>query len=252
MAINIAFIPFSSPAQLSAEAICAQLAEKWPELPKAQKVKAEGEMLSFELGASTLIAMAMGAPIPWSDLEGPCKTSWLWKDAVKDLRDHTDHLVVTVMGPEDALTQATLLTQTCAAILGTCKNAPGVYWGNATLVVPSQLFQEFAVDILPKGPPIHIWVDFRVGKNDDGTCSGFTTGLQALGFMEAETENATESPGELRERFIALAGYLLENGPVIQDGNTVGGSADEKIRVVFSDSKFGHEGKVMRLEYGSK
>ena len=55
----------------------------------------------------------------------------------------------------------------------------------------------------------------------------------------------------MRERLLALAGYVLEKGPVISDGNTVGGDAGEKIRVVFSDSTFGHPDRVMRLVYES-
>jgi Domain of unknown function (DUF4261) len=55
--------------------------------------------------------------------------------------------------------------------------------------------------------------------------------------------------GDLRDRFLSLAGYLIENGPVIEDGNTVGADANEKIQVIYSASQFGHDGQVMRLDY---
>ncbi len=42
---------------------------------------------------------------------------------------------------------------------------------------------------------------------------------------------------------------MLENGPVIKDRDTIGEDEHERIRVVYSDSKFGHEEKVMRLVY---
>ncbi len=54
----------------------------------------------------------------------------------------------------------------------------------------------------------------------------------------------------MKERLVDLAGYLVENGPVIGDGDTVGRDEDEKIRVVYAESAFGKEGEVMRLEYG--
>jgi hypothetical protein len=73
--------------------------------------------------------------------------------------------------------------------------------------------------------------------------------MDALGHMELETVNATDAPGDLRERLIAIAGYLLENGPVIQDGHTVGEDANERIRVVYSKSAFGQPHRVMRLDY---
>jgi hypothetical protein len=56
-----------------------------------------------------------------------------------------------------------------------------------------------------------------------------------------------ESPNELGERLVALAGYVVENGPVIKDGDTVGEDADERIRVMCSPSAFGHKEQVMRL-----
>jgi hypothetical protein len=90
---------------------------------------------------------------------------------------------------------------------------------------------------------------FAVGRDTAKSSSGFTTGMAALGHMEFEAQGAPEPPGELRKRFEALAGYVLEHGPVIEDGDTIGEDANERIRVVFSDSAFGHEGKVMRLEY---
>ena len=68
--------------------------------------------------------------------------------------------------------------------------------------------------------------------------------------MEFETENSPEQPGDLRERLYGLCNYVLENGPVINDGDTIGQDANERIRVVYAESAFGRDGKVMRLEYG--
>jgi hypothetical protein len=104
---------------------------------------------------------------------------------------------------------------------------------------------------LPGAPPIYIWVDFRVGMGESGA-SGFTVGMTALGHMELEAENVPETPVGLRERFFGLANYLMERGPVIQDGDTIGEDANERIRVIYADSAFGHEGAVMRLHYGAK
>jgi hypothetical protein len=133
--------------------------------------------------------------------------------------------------------------------MAVCDPALGIYWGNATLIVPKPVFIDFAVEVLPSGPPLHIWIDFLVGPGENGGSSGFTTGMAGLGHMEIEVLDAPETPGALRERLTALCGYLLENGPVIQDGNTIGADADEKIRVVVTESWFGAQGQVMALEY---
>ena len=144
---------------------------------------------------------------------------------------------------------STRLTQATAAFMAACPSAIGVYWGNATLVVPKALFIDFAQEVMPSGPPLHIWVDLRIGRDSEESSSGFTSGMAALGHMELETQKCPEPPGELRKRFEALIGYLLEKGPVINDGDTIGEDANERIRVVYSTSAFGHEGQVMRLHY---
>jgi len=246
-------IPLGSSPKISPTAIKADLSATWSDMPQLGPTeKKDQHMLSFDIGDDAHVILAlMPEPIPWSDLEGPCATSVLWPDAAKILKPHKAHLLVTVMfeGDQTPVEKSKLLTQVTAAILHTCDAALGVYWCNATLVIPPPLFREFAVKILPLGPPIHIWVDFRVGRNEQGKTSGFTTGLRALGHMELETENSPEPPGELRSRFEGLIAYLLENGPVIRDGDTLGEDANERIKAIHAPSSFGHEGTVMRLDY---
>jgi len=207
--------------------------------------------LELQVGASVIHIGKMAAPIPWTELEGPCQTSFLWPKAAEELRPHVYHLIVVASGKKAKIELARLLTQVIAAILGTCDAAIGVYWGSASLVIPSKIFREFAIEVLPSGPPIQIWVDFRVGKNNMGGSIGFTHGLDDFELMELETENALESPIELRDRLWSLSTYLLENGPVIGNGHSVGRDAKERIRVVYSPSVFGNKNQVMRLDYTS-
>ncbi|MCA9198792.1 MAG: DUF4261 domain-containing protein [Planctomycetales bacterium] len=249
MAIGISMIMLTADAPICAEDLHQQLAEYWRGLPPVSEFNEDDGTLSLEIGGASLIIAKMPAPIPWSDLAGPCATSLLWKNAADEVKQHTVHWIVTITGDLEPLRLTKILTQATAAALATCEEAIGVYWGKATLVIPKNIFIDFTKQVLPHGAPMHIWVDFRVGKDSDTSSSGFTVGMKALGHMELETQGAPEPPSELRERLLALAGYVVENGPVIQDGDTVGEDAQERIRVVYSDSSFGHEDKVMRLTY---
>ncbi len=251
MSVAIAFVPMTAGGSFSGSAIVDNFQKTWPDAPTPSEIDEQDDVTMFNVGDSKVIFAMMPAPIPWSDLEGPCATSVLWPNAAEELQAQESHVIVTVMSEGDPIDRSTLLTQATTSLLSTGIGVIGVYWGNATLVIPTELFCDFATDIMPGMPPIHIWVDFRVGPNEQGSTSGFTHGLEALGHMELETHNATDSPGELRERFEGLIMYLLENGPIIQDGNTIGEDANERIKVVYSNSEFGHESKVMRLDYES-
>ncbi|KKM60397.1 hypothetical protein LCGC14_1542240 [marine sediment metagenome] len=236
-------------AVVSVSDIQHKLSANWPDLPAATDTDEKDDTLSFRVGSFDIILAKMPAPIPWSDLEGPCATSTLWPKAGEQVKGHEIHWIVTVSGESSPLELSTLLTQVTASVMAACPSALGVYWGNARLVVPKNIFIDFAKEVLPHGPPLHIWVDFRVGKDTEKSSSGFTSGMAALGHLEFEAQGSPEPPGELRERLLSLAGYVVENGPAIKDGDTIGEDANERIRIVYAKSAFGHRGQVMRLEY---
>ena len=63
------------------------------------------------------------------------------------------------------------------------------------------------------------------------TVAAFTTGLAAFIGREIEFQPAPLQPVEVAQRLVGLCQYLIVNGPVIRDGETVGLSEREKIRV---------------------
>ncbi len=249
MTIGLSMIMLTSDAPLHAAEFEKHLATFWPDMPEVTDVEEKDETLSLHVADADVIMARMPGPIPWSQLEGPCATSILWKNAEKEVKAHTIHWIITINAELDPIPMSILLTRATAAAMAACEGAIGVYWGNSTLVIPKPIFNDFTEKVLPHGPPLYIWVDFRVGRDSERTSSGFTQGLEALGHMEFEAESCPEPPGELRERFVGLAGYVIDNGPVINDGDTIGEDADERIRVVYSKSAFGNEGQVMRLVY---
>lgn len=248
MGLGIAMVLATGGGVLSGAAIRDVLAQRHPGLAATEASDAD-DSIAFRLGDSDVVIGRMPAPIPWSDLEGPCATSILWKNAAEEVRKHEIHWIVTVNGDLPQITLSVRLTQVTAALLEASPQCLGVYWANACLLVPKPIFLAFVEKVLPLGPPLEIWVDFRIGRDGERSSAGFTTGMAALGHMEFEAKGAAEPPGELKERFASMARYVLESGPVIKDGDTIGEDADERIRVVFSDSAFGQQGKVMRLVY---
>lgn len=250
MSIALAFIPYGPQAKLSPSGIRNALIERWPDLPPPTVDAGSKDQISLSLGDEGMIAQIVRAPYPWSELEGLCQQAWMWPNAAEQLKPCVGHLIVTYFTKnDDPVHRATQLTRFCTAILASCPQAPGVMWGSGAHLISSQVFQEFATTIMQQGPPWYIWANFREGQVAPGKVSGFTRGLSDFGLMEFEAENTPEPPGELRERFMALASYLLENGPIIKDGDTIGEDANERIRVVYSPSAFGNDQPVMRLQY---
>lgn len=251
MAVNVAFVLFAEPTPVNAESVTTHLQNLRPQLGEIPIEDQGGsdEPMVFNTKDGMVSYTHVPAAFPWEELEGPCATSRLWRDAEEELKPHQAHVIVAVVDELEPLESSKLLTQAAAALLEAHPNALGVYWGNATLIAPRNIFLDFTHKVLPDGPPLPIWVDIRVGPVTEATSTGFTHGLAALGHMELETERANEPFQELYARMEGLIYYVLEHGPVIKDKDTVGENANERIRVMYKESLYGHEGQVMRLEY---
>ena len=250
MAILISMPMFTEEPIISLETLEEYVKSNWNDVAKFEDKEIDKGILSFNTGSALVAIAIISVPIPWSDLEGPCATSVLWPDSKDQLQKQKFHLIVTVSSDEITVIELSkLLTQITAALIAVTNNALGVFWSNAAMVIPSDIFIEFATKILPQGPPIHIWIDFRVGMNNSGQSNGFTTGLATLGLQEIEAINSPESVANLRERLTGIAEYLILNGLVIKDCDTVGEDSNEMIKVFYEKSNFGHDGEILSLSY---
>jgi hypothetical protein len=249
MSVSICLVPLVVEVKLSVVELTKHLVNAWPSLPAVEDLQDNERTSSFTVGIANVILGYIPTGIPWVDREGPCSAAILWPDVTTDLQDHPAHVIVTVSGELDAVAASTLLTQVTASLLVVCDAASGVYWTNAVKLIRRDLFIDFTREILPNGPPLYLWVDYRIARDGETTSAGFTHGMQALGLMELETEQAPEVPSELMQRFVGIGNYLIQNGMVINDGDLIGEDTNERIRVVYSESKFGHSGQVMRLAY---
>jgi len=79
--------------------------------------------------------------------------------------------------------------------------------------------------------PIPLWVSFRPEVHEDGTVSFSSHGLLDLGHQEVEIHHARAKPSQVLECVADFAFYIVQNGPIVADGDTFGHSRDEKIRV---------------------
>jgi len=238
-------------AKVSPVAIQNDLKSAFASLPAPSTAEKKDSTFALRIGGADVFFGLMPAPIPWSDLEGPCTRNRLWPNAASELRSHWGHAIVSVFEECEPIERLRVLTAATAALVGTCSAVVGVYWCDSRVVMPPRMFREIAVGTSREGFPLDIWLDLHIGKDAEGKIAGYTMGMTALGHMELETWSSIEPPGELRDRFLGLACYLLANGPVIRDGDTIGEDEKERIKVVYSDSRFGHKNRVMRLDYES-
>jgi hypothetical protein len=214
-------------------------------------IKTEKGFLMFTLGDDLVAVAPMPAPYPWSDLEGPCATSWMWPKATPatTMRRHRSHVIVTLLnGSSDPIKRRHLLTQ----ILKLAADLPGVigiFWPEATVVHFPPLFIKMASSTEnPQVSMLCLWADFRVVRNPDQSFGLFTTGLKPLGHLELEIPSISMQPAELRQWAMNIVTYLMDPKTNVKNGDTIGISAQQQLRVRHVPSQFPERGTVMRLE----
>jgi hypothetical protein len=249
MSLAVAMVALPGAGALPAlGAMSTWLAAHARDVPRPAEAERSADALAARVGDADLVIGLMPAPIPWSELEGPCATAFWWPEAASVMKAHSAHLIVGLRGGEmDAIQRNLWLTALVAAVLST-GDTSGVYWGAGTLVMPPEIFMEAATSMSREVLPLDLWIDFRVWRDDDGTTSLSTTGLEDLGHMEIEISHSSADPGAARESAWNAAHYLLDHGPVLDDGDTIGFGPDEKIRVRHVPSVWNPAKMIIRLE----
>lgn len=244
----VAMVALKDAKLAEAEAFGRALAKHLPDAAQVKNLAVKDGVLSFDYRRAVGVVALMPAPIPWSDVEGPCATSWMWKEATAEMKGHLAHLIVTLKGKaKDRIEMALALTQVVAAAVES-HHAAGVYWGDGTVVHAPKVFVEQAAEATRDSLPIALWVEFRLRANPDRTVNVVTTGLAPFGAMEIEVIQSRKDPRAVLPFVMDLA-LLLLNGEKIADGDTVGGSEDEKVKTRHAASVRMREGKVLRVEY---
>lgn len=249
-AFAIAMIALKGPPPTPLRSLIQEAARSHPRLKLNREPESPGGVTSFQWESSDVLVADMPAPIPWSDLEGPCRTAWFWPAAAEEIKTHTCHLLVTLTDPDlDAIDRFLRLTEVTAALLASLPTAAGVYWGSGAVVTSPEAFREMASGAVREQLPLYLWVTFHLGRNGDGSMFGFTQGLAALGIKELEVPSTRYSTEDVLDRLFNIAHYVLDGVAEVKDGNSIGMSATEVIRVRFRSSQFGQDGMVMQLEF---
>jgi Domain of unknown function (DUF4261) len=207
------------------------------------------DALAFELCGNNAAVGLMPKPIPWEEMEGPCATAWWWPEAADAMRDHAQHAIVFLAGDEgDSASRHVDLTHLTAAVAETTDSV-GIYWGGGTVVHKPEHFIDEAKQLSHGDVAPHLWIDMRLEQNDDESYRFFTTGMSQFDKPEIEIEHTEKPPQDVLEFCHDMVHYILSQDKSIGEGETVGRTSDERIKVTHGPSMFDEGQRVMRLDY---
>ena len=185
----------------------------------------DDDALVFEVGDMLAAVSLNNYPIPGGEAEGNAENNYMWEDAVKVAKEHRAHLMVAVLGKEeDLLEKGKLFTKMVAACCRQ-KYATGIY--TSGVVFEPRFYEGFADMMKEDELPIFNWVWFGLYRSEGGL-NGYTYGMDVFGKEEMEVLNTDAEPEDLRDFLASLASYVLACDVTLQDGETIGFSADDK------------------------
>ena len=219
-----------SKAEWDKEQLIRDLREEWgivDEEPDEgdEDVENSDDAVVMRVGNMMLIVTLFHGHIPDNEAEINAENNYMWPEAVEVATAHKAHIMVAVLGEEEKLLERGKLFIKAMAVCCKQKYATGVYTSG---VVFEPRFYEGLADMLKKDElPIFNWVWFGLYRSEGGL-NGYTYGMDVFGKEEMEVLNTDAEPEELRDFLASLASYVLACDVTLQDGETIGFSADDK------------------------
>lgn len=202
---------------------------------------------TFTIDEEVIAVALMPIPIPIEELEPLYEYSYLWEGVEEETKAHTMHAIVSVMsGSEDTVKRHSILSMVNASILRTCENAIGIYQGASTLLLPKEVYMDLAELMTEDTLPLQLWVYIGI-INHGNKSSVYTYGMKEFGKSEMEIIDADMEGSELYYFLLSILQYVLAEDVILNDGETIGFTEDEKIKITESKAVY-LDGNSLKLE----
>lgn len=216
------------------DSLLATLKEQWgiEAEPAKDENPPEGmDPLVFNCGDMLVAYSLMPAPIPTDEAVHAAEINYLWNNGVEQVKRTKAHILIYVSGPVgEKLETGELLVK---AVASACeqKGVLGVYTGAVTY--QPAYYIDFAGMMRDGMFPLYNLVWCGMYRGEEGMCA-YTRGMDKFGYDEIEVLNSAASPQELNEFVMDIAGYVITEGVVLRDGETIGFTAEQKLPITKS------------------
>ena len=242
---NIHFLGFMllREAEWDQEAFFARLKDKWDIEPQDLDSKDEEKIFVFDAGNYRVSLAFYPAPIPDGEAEQNAAFNYLWHDAQQEVAKHTAQIVVSVSNGMDAMERAKIFVKVCESLID--DNTIGIYT-NGTVYAPdfyrqnAELMKSDALPLLD-----FVWLGL---SNAEGVLRGYTMGMENFRKLEMEFLNFSGNPHEFLSFMLAIVSYIIEGDIVLNDGETIGFSEEQKFKITLSDGIEFNDRKTLKID----
>ena len=195
-----------------------------------------------------LTASLMPAPIPDNEAIEQAKTNYRWDGAVEAAERHKAHLLVSVInrGDMDNIEGAKHYVK----LLANATKQEGCLGINILgTVIHPQMYYDFAKLYDENDDfPIENIVYIGLYGDENNTVSGYTYGLEQFGKKEIEIIKSSEEAEEVYNFLASISDYIITSDVVLNDGETIGFSEEQKIQISVSEG-IALDGETVKLGF---
>lgn len=223
----------------------SELKTKWK--LKVNDNDADDKTAVLEIENYNVAIAVIPAKIPGEEVEKNAEFNYFWENGVEETSKHKGHIVLSILNAGKNVVQENLLyTKIVSAVLNHSKSI-GIYIGGRTLVLKKDFYQANVEMMSEEDLPLYNWIYFGLRK-ENGKQSVYTYGLSDFGKLEMEIVDSEYSLKELNEMMFNLAHYVVAYDVTLKHGETIGLSAEQKLKISESKGRF-LDGKTLKIDY---
>jgi hypothetical protein len=222
-----------------------ELRKKWKLIVNDKD--SEDDTAVLNIGKYNIAIANIPTVIPQNEIQLTAEYNYFWENGVTETAKHKGHIILSIMNAGKNTVQENLLYCKLASAVMNNSKSLGIYIGGRTLVLKKEFYQANMEFMTEENLPIYNWVYFGL-KKENGKQSVYTYGLADFGKKEMEILNSGNSLEELNEMMSSLAHYVIAYDVKLNPGETIGISAEQKLKISESKGKF-LEGTTLKIEY---
>ena len=212
------------------------------------EITQEDNTIIADYNGMIMTASLMPAPIPDNEAVEQAKTNYRWKEAIEAAEKHKAHLLVSVInrGDMDNIEGAKHYVK----LLANATKQEGCLGINILgTVIHPQMYYDFAKLYDENDDfPIENIVYIGLYGDENNTVSGYTYGIEQFGKKELEIIKSSEEAEEVYNFLASISDYIITSDVVLNDGETIGFSEEQKIQISVSKG-IALDGETVKLGF---
>ena len=241
----LGMVLLEEPNSMDIKKVVSELREKWN--LKVDDTESDNETSVLEINGYKVAIAHINAPIPAEEIGNTADYNYFWKNGKEEATKHKGHIIVCIMNAgKDPVEENKLYTKIASSVLDSCKSI-GIYIGGRTLLLKKDFYQSLTQEMSDTSLPLYNWIYFGIRK-ENGKNSMYSYGLADFNKTEIEILETTHSIEEINEMMLNLVNYILLSDVTLKNGETIGFTAEQKLKITISKGKF-INGKTIKVAF---